>query len=124
MQKLLSKFDALRVARSRRLEHKDPDDAEYATVFRMNEYSEELTSAVAQGGEAFAAINSWLDRPNQSGEQIPTVELERRIKALRASRARLLALKQQHGDAADIADALLRNAEYYRAIGVSLPPEE
>ena len=90
----------------------------------MAEYSSELDSASKQAAAAYEAISSWLDRPISGGEQVPTAELERQVKELRASRKRLFALKDLHGDASDIASAIAANTELYRRIGVTLPEEQ
>lgn len=89
----------------------------------MSEYAAELLEANEQGREAYDAISAWLDRPSAGGEQIPTAELEKRVKQLRASRARLLELQKTHGESADIASAIAANTSYFRSIGVSLPEE-
>ena len=90
----------------------------------MNDYANELSAANAQGIEAYNAIAAWLDRPPSKDEGVPTAELERKVKQLRASRAQLLALKKTHGEASDIVSALAQNTAYFRKIGVSLPEDE
>jgi hypothetical protein len=89
----------------------------------MTEYAAELLDANERGREAYDAISFWLDRPSTSGEQIPTAELEKRVKQLRASRERLLELQKIHGESADLGAAIATNTSYFRNIGVTLPEE-
>ena len=90
----------------------------------MNDYANELSEATSLGVEAYKAISAWLDRPPSRTEQVPTAELERKVKQLRASRARLLALKKAYGDESDIVAAIAANTAYFRKVGVSLPEDE
>ena len=90
----------------------------------MSDYAEKLSEASARGSEAYSAITAWLDRPPSKTESIPTAELERKVKELRASREQLLDLKKTYGDASDIVSALSANRSYFQQIGVSLPEDE
>ncbi len=86
-------------------------------------YTDELTSASTQALDAYTAITQWLDRPITAGESVPTAELEKRVKELRASRERLMQLKDAHGETPEILDAIATNTHYFRKIGVTLPEE-
>ncbi len=90
----------------------------------MSDYAAALSKATARGTDAYNAITEWLDRPPSSSEQIPTAELEKKVKELRASRAQLLDLRKTYGDESDIVDALKANTSLFSQIGVSLPEED
>lgn len=89
----------------------------------MNAYSSELDRAIAEGTSAYQTISEWLDRPIDYAEPMPTAELEKQVKRLRASRRIILALKEANDDAPEIAAALEANTAYFKQIGVTLPDE-
>lgn len=89
----------------------------------MDGYATELQAAMAEGTSAYETISEWLDRPFDNAEPVPTAELEKQVKRLRASRLRLLSLQKANADAPDIAAALEANAALYRKIGVTLPED-
>ena len=82
-------------------------------------YRDELAEAVRQGEAAHAAMEAWVSRPVDAPD-VPGALLEGHAKALRASREILLRLRSEHGVRDDIAEALTRNEEYHRSLGLSI----
>ncbi len=88
----------------------------------MAHYSDELAEAERQGRDAHDAMEAWLSRPIDAPE-VPAKVLEAHARTLRESRERLRRLHAQEGERDDIAAALTRNAEYHRALGLSVRGE-
>lgn len=82
-------------------------------------YRDELEEAVRQGATAHAAMEAWLSRPVDAPD-VPGAVLENYAKVLRASRETLQRLRSEHGVRDDIDEALARNEEYHRSLGLSM----
>lgn len=82
-------------------------------------YRDELAEAVRQGEAAHAAMEAWLSRPVDAPDVAGAV-LEGYAKALRSSRETLRRLLSEHGVRDDIDEALARNEEYHRSLGLSV----
>jgi hypothetical protein len=82
-------------------------------------YRDELTEAIRQGDAARAAMEAWVNRPVDAAD-VPGAVLEGYAKALRASRETLRRLLSEHGVRDDIDEALTRNEEHHRALGLSI----
>lgn len=86
---------------------------------RGNVYREELDGAERQGRAAHAAMEAWVSRPIDAPD-VPGAVLEGYAKELRASRETLRRLLSEHGVRDDIEEALARNEEYHRSLGLSI----
>ena len=82
-------------------------------------YRDELEEAVRQGATAHAAMEAWLSRPVDAPD-VPGAVLEGYAKTLHASRETLQRLRSEHGVRDDIDEALARNTEYHRSLGLSM----
>ena len=85
-------------------------------------YREELDAAEQQGRAAHAAMEAWVSRPIDAPD-VPGAVLEAYAKELRASREVLRTLRSEHGARDDIEEALARNEEYHRSLGLSIRDE-
>lgn len=82
-------------------------------------YREELDEAEQQGRAAHAAMEAWVSRPIDAPD-VPGAVLEGYAKELRASREVLRRLLSENGVRDDIEEALARNEEYHRSLGLSV----
>ena len=82
-------------------------------------YRDELAAAVRQGEAARASMEAWVSRPVDAPE-VPGAVLEGHAKALRASRETLRRLRREHGVRDDIDEALARNEEHHRSLGLTI----
>ena len=90
-----------------------------AECVESNVYREELDEAEQQGRAAHAAMEAWVSRPIDAPD-VPGAVLEGYAKELRASREVLQKLRSEHGTRDDIEEALARNEEYHRTLGLSV----
>ena len=82
-------------------------------------YREELDEAEQRGRTAHAAMEAWVSRPIGAPD-VPGAVLEGYAKELRASREVLRRLRSEQGVRDDIEEALARNEEYHRSLGLSI----
>jgi hypothetical protein len=64
-------------------------------------------------------MEAWVSRPIDAPD-VPGAVLEGYAKELRASRETLRRLLSEHGVRDDIEEALARNEEYHRSLGLSI----
>lgn len=84
--------------------------------------NDQLAEAVRQGEAAHAAMEAWVSRPVDAPD-VPGAVIEGHANALRASRETLRRLRSEHGARDDIDQALARNEEYHRSLGLSMRDE-
>jgi len=86
----------------------------------MSVYRDELLDAERVGLTAYEAMERWLSRPPEAHDVVPGAVLEGHARSLRASRERLLELQAGHGNRDDIVQALAKNEQYHRSLGLSI----
>jgi hypothetical protein len=85
----------------------------------MSTYKAELADAERQGKTAHDAMEEWVNRPLDAPD-VPGAVLEAHANALRESRERIRALLRQEGVRDDLEEALTRNEQYHRSLGLSI----
>jgi hypothetical protein len=85
----------------------------------VSSYNEELMDARRQGREAHDAMERWVSAPLDAPE-VPGAVLEGYARKLRDSRERLRALREEHGERDDIAEALAESEEFHRSLGLTI----
>jgi hypothetical protein len=86
----------------------------------MSVYRDELLDAERDGLAAYEAMEQWVSRPPEAHDGVPGAVLERYARDLRESRERLLKLLAGQGNRDDIVEALAKNEQYHRSLGLSI----
>jgi hypothetical protein len=86
----------------------------------MSVYRDELLDAERDGLAAYEAMEQWVSRPPEAHDVVPGAVLERYARDLRESRERLLKLLAGQGNRDDIVEALAKNEQYHRSLGLSI----
>jgi hypothetical protein len=86
----------------------------------MSVYRDELLAAERQGLAAYEAMERWVSRPPDAPDDTPGAVLEGYARDLRESRERLRKLLADHGIRDDIAEALTKNENYHRGLGLTI----
>jgi hypothetical protein len=84
-------------------------------------YRKELAAAEEQGAQAYDAMEGWVSR--LGAPEVPGAVLEGYARDLRESRERIKQLVRDQGIRDDLEEALARNAERHRALGLTIRDE-